>query len=248
MAGLKNFVTQGMRTDVESVEERVKRLKCAALPGVGRASLDLYYDDRKEDGEAYTARLELRMDGGGLRTVHARCASFGDALKKIEEYEACLAAGRKTPDFEVCDDYGQDPGDGPDADGPFETRAEFTTWLDVWDRHLRAGKKGGYTHDPRTVADLPRLNHGMAVAVPVTAKDGTVRWHTDWFDYACYKKDSKEIVFVCIHDEHKEVFPLDPYIGDAINQGRKVPQAYSLWLKKTVGDVRAVLRNSNRYR
>lgn len=254
MGGLKKFVSQGMQTDVETIEARVKRLKSAALPDVIHTSLDLYYNDLKDDErqQAYTARLELWLsDNIHYRTVHARCASFDEALTEIQEYEACLIAGKRTDGFEVYNGkkrYEEELSDEPDTNGPFETRAEFTTWTDVLGKHTRADKKGEFTHDPRTVADLPRLNHGMAVVVPLSIKDGTIRWYIDWFDYACYKKDTKDVKFVCIHDEHEGIFPLDPYISDALNHGRQVPQAYTLWLKKTIGDIKATLKNNEVYR
>nr|MCR5818936.1 hypothetical protein [Prevotella sp.] len=151
MGGFKKFVMQGMRTDVETIEDKVKRLKSATLPGVGWTSLDLYYNDLKEENKAYTARLKLWMDAVNYRVVHARCASFDEALKKIQEYEACLIAGKKTDDFDVYDGkmrYEEKLYDEPDANGPFETRAEFTTWTDVLVKHERVGKKGEITHDP----------------------------------------------------------------------------------------------------
>ncbi len=252
MGGLKKFVSQGMQTDVETIEARVKRLKSAILPGVIHTSLDLYYNDLKGESEAYTARLELWLeDTVSYRTIHARCGSFDEALKKIQEYEACLIAGKKTDGFEVYNGkkrYEEELSDEPDTNGPFETRAEFTTWTDVLNKHMRSDKKGEIISDPRTVADLPKLNHGMAVWVPIPDKDNKVRWYVDWFDYARYDKDGKEITFVCIHDGHKGVFPLDPYISDAINQGRQIPQAYTLWLKKTIGDIKAALKNNKEYR
>ena len=252
MGGLKKFVSQGMQTDVETIEARVKRLKSAILPGVIHISLDLYYNDLKGESEAYTARLELWLeDTVSYRTIHARCASFDEALKKIQEYEACLIAGKKTDGFEVYNGkkrYEEELSDEPDTNGPFETRAEFTTWTDVLSKHMRSDKKGEIISDPRTVADLPKLNHGMAVWVPIPDKNNKVRWYVDWFDYACYDKDGKEITFVCIHDGYKGVFPLDPYISDAINQGRQIPQAYTLWLKKTIGDIKATLKNNKEYR
>lgn len=253
MEGLKKFVLHGMHTNTESIEARVKRLKSATLPDVIHTSLDLYYNDLKDDErqQAYTARLELWLsDNIHYRTVHARCASFDEALTKIQEYEACLIAGKRTDGFEVYDGKSMEARiwEAEDKKRPFETRAEFTTWPDVLGKHTRADKKGELNHDPRTVADLPKLNHGMAVVVPIPTKDGTIRWYIDWFDYACYKKDTKDVKFVCIHDEHDGIFPLDPYISDALNQGRQIPQAYTLWLKKTIGDIKATLKNSKEYR
>lgn len=252
MGGLKKFVSQGMQTNVESIEDRVKRLKSATLPGVIHTSLDLYYNDLKGESEAYTARLELWMeDTVNYRTIHARCASFDEALKKIQEYEACLIAGKKTDGFEVYNGkkrYEEELIDEPDTNGPFETRAEFTTWTDVLNKHMRSDKNGEISNEPRTVAELPRLSHGMAVVVPIPQKDGKIRWYIDWFDYAIYKKDTKDVKFVCIHDEHDGIFPLDPYISHALNVGRPVPQAYTLWLKKTIGDIKATLKNNKEYR
>lgn len=143
MGGFKRFVLQGMHADVETIEARVKRLQSATLPGVIHTSLDLYYNDLKGESEAYTARLELWMeDTVSYRTIHARCGSFDEALKKIQEYEACLIAGKKTDGFEVYNGkkhYNEELNDEPETDGPFETRAEFTTWTDVLNKHMRSG-------------------------------------------------------------------------------------------------------------
>ena len=251
MEGMKKFVLQGMHTDTETVEARVKRLKSASLPDVINTSLDLYYNDLKAEAEAYTARLELWLDDGlRYRTVHARCASFGEALDRIQEYEARLTDGSDTSGFEIYEGKTQEARiwEAEDRKHPFETRAEFTTWMDVLDKHTRTDKKGETSFEPRTVADLPRLNHGMAVFVPIHMEDGTIRWYVDWFDYACYKKDTKDVRFVCIHDEHDGIFPLDPYISNALNEGRPVPQAYTLWLKKTIGDVKKHLKNNEVYK
>lgn len=101
MEGLKKFVLQGMMPK-ETIEQRVRRLKGATLPGVEYTSLYLYYNDMKDESQAYTARLEMWLaNGTDYRTVHARCASFDAALEKIQEYEACLIAGKKTTTFEV---------------------------------------------------------------------------------------------------------------------------------------------------
>ena len=243
MNGMKKFVMRAMQPR-ESLEERVKRLAAAPLPGVTRKSLDLYYNDLAADGKAYTARLEMWLDDLlHYRVFHARCASFDAALEQVRLYENGLTSGKqfienpevtegKKPEMEELVNM---------ANGPFETRAEFTTWTDVLDRFNHIDKKGDIDFNPRLVSDLPRLRHGMAVAVPVK-RDGAVKWITDWFDYARYDKDGKDISFVCIHDHYSAVYPLDPWISSAINEGKPIPNAHRLWLKKTTGDVKAALK------
>ncbi len=234
MEGLKKFVLKGMMPK-ETIEQRVKRLKGATLPGVKNTSLDLYYNDLKEnEGQAYTARLEMWLaNGTGYRIVHARCASFDDALEKIQEYEVCLIAGKKTNAFEV---YEGERLSGIEEHKlwPFETRAEFTTFVDVLCRfdHLN---KGG---EPQTVGDLPRLRHGMVLLVHLPKRDNATEWIIDWFDYATLSNDGKSVRFVCIQDGYEhDVYPLDPYSHYAISCGKPLPKAYSLWLNKTRKDI-----------
>ena len=247
---MKKFVIKGMMPR-ESIEEKMKRLTEAVLPGVHHAMLHLHYDGLRDEKAAYCASLFLTLsDGGNCRMVNASSASFDEALDKIQGYEACLIAGKSTAGFSVYEGKSQETRmlEASDPRAPFETRAEFTTWVNVLCKHERVDKKGEIIDEPRTVGDLPKLSHGMAVVVPLKTKEGNTRWYVDWFDYACYKKDSKDIRFVCIQNGYDGVFPLDPYITDALNNGRPVPKAYTLWLKKTTGDIKHELKNKDEYR
>jgi hypothetical protein len=96
------------------------------------------------------------------------------------------------------------------------------------------------------VADLPKLNHGMAVLVPLKDDKGNIKWMVDWFDYACM--GGNEVSFICIHDGYAGIYPLDPYNCHTIAFGEKLPQVYTLWLKKTIGDVKKYLKNNKEYR
>lgn len=250
MEGLNKFVLKGM-TPKETIEQRVKRLKGATLPGVTNTSLDLYYNDLKDESQAYTARLEMWLvNGTRYRTVHARCASFDAALDKIQEYEACLIAGKKTTAFEVYEGKMPSLETADDTDGssrplwPFETRAEFTTFTDVLNHFARCDKKGDMHFDPQTVANLPRLRHGMALLVHLPMSDKYPEWGVDWFDYAALNDDGKTVRFVCINDSHTEVFPLDPYSENAIFSKKPLPKVYHLWLHKTRQDIIHALEGS----
>lgn len=249
---MKKFVIKGMMPK-ETIEERVKRLKNATLPDVIHTSLDLYYNNLEDDErqQAYTARLEMWLsDNIHYRIVHARCKSFDEALTKIQEYEACLIAGKRTDGFEVYDREMPEARilEAEDKRRPFETRAEFTNFRDVLCKHDRVDKKGELTSEPRTVADLPKLNHGMTVLVPLKNENGEIKWTVDWFDYACMANDGKDVRFICIHDGYPGVYPLDPYNSFTIAFGKKLPQAYTLWLKKTIGDVKKYLKKNEEYR
>lgn len=242
MEGLKKFVLKGM-TPKETIEQRVRRLKGATLPGVERTSLDLYCDDLEDESQAYTARLEMWLANGiDYRTVHARCASFDAALEKIQEYEACLIAGNGTTAFDVYEGKKPSLETADDTDGgsrplwPFETRAEFTTFTDVLFHFDRFDKKGVMHSDPQTVADLPRLRHGMAVLIHLPKSDERPEsWGIDWFDYAEFELDGKTVTFVCILDGYEEVFPLDPY--SIIHKKNRLPKVYNLWFSKTRKDI-----------
>ena len=244
--GMKKFVIKGMQPK-ETLEERIKRLASCPLPGVAYARLSLFYCDMKASNEAYTATLDMRLtDNEHQRQFFARCASFDKALEQVQLYENGLIAGKqfienpeliefRCPEAELHEQVKREKG-------PFETRAEFTTSTDVLGKFGRADKKGKISFEPRLVSDLPRLRHGIAVCVPLK-RYGEITWMVDWFDYACYNKEDKEIIFACIHDGYTAIYPLDPYISYAIDTGIPIPNAHRLWLKKTIGDVKAALKN-----